>query len=169
MMKAMFDTRLCAEPEALYELLYAPDVRRQWDTSIGAYTEIEKEAEDTVQYYMHNKAPWPFSDRDFVETRFIRRRENGDMEICFKASQHSEYPEREKIVRGETIIGGQMFRKRRTGNGEMRLMITTILQADMKGEIPKKMIKVTLPTSFMKWFRTIKKELQKRYGYTEVQ
>ena len=100
---------------------------------------------------MLNKAPWPFKDRDFTETRYIRKRINGDIEIYFSASEHQDYPEiKDKAIRGETIIGGQFFRKRISPiTGLPTLIVTSICQADMKGVVPKKALKVTLPSSVL--------------------
>ena len=162
MMKAFFDLELDVEPELLYDILYDPTARKKWDSSIGDYKIINQIRDDAVQYYMLNKAPWPFADRDFVETRYIRRRNNGDMEIFYQASESEEFLESgNKVIRGQTIFGGQIFRKRISPNtGKPSLLITTICQADLKGEIPKKLLKITLPSSMLKWFRAIKKQLE---------
>ena len=162
MMKAFFDLELDVEPELLHDILYDPKSRKKWDTSIGEYKVIDKIRDDVVQYYMLNKAPWPFTDRDFVETRYVRRRNNGDMEIFYRASESEEFVESgDKVIRGQTIFGGQIFRKRISPNsGKPSLLITTICQADLKGEIPKKLLKITLPSSMLKWFRSIKKQLE---------
>ena len=161
-MKALFDMEIDAEPEDMYDVIYNPIIRKGWDNSIGAYNEIIRPSDDVIHYYMLNKAPWPFKDRDFTEIRYIRRRVNGDMEIYFSALGHQDYPEvKEKAIRGETIIGGQIFRKRISPiTGLPTLMVTSICQADMKGEVPKKALKVTLPSSVLKWYRSLKKQLQ---------
>ena len=164
LMKAFFDMELNVEPEDMYDIIYNPEVRKKWDTSIADYHIINQISDDVIHYYMLNKAPWPFKDRDFTEVRYIRRRVNGDMEIYFTGLAHHEYPEpKDKIIRGETIIGGQIFRKRISPiTGEPTLMVTTICQADMRGEVPKKVLKVTLPSSVLKWYRSVKKQLQLR-------
>lgn len=40
---------------------------------------------------MYNKAPWPFSDRDFVEKRYTRYRENGDIEAFYIDCPHPDF------------------------------------------------------------------------------
>lgn len=164
LMKAFFDMEMDIEPEDMYDVIYNPEVRKKWDGSIGAYNIINSVSDDVVHYYMLNKAPWPFKDRDFTEIRYIRRRANGDMEIYFTGLSHQDFPEvREKAIRGETIIGGQVFRKRISPiTGERTLMVTTICQADLRGEVPKKALKVTLPSSVLKWYRNVKKQLHLR-------
>ena len=164
LMKAFFDMEMNVEPEEMYNIIYNPEMRKKWDTSIAAYQIINQVSDDVIQYYMLNKAPWPFKDRDFTEIRYIRRRVNGDIEIYFTGRAHQEYPEpKEKTIRGETIIGGQIFRKRISQTtGKPTLLVTTICQADMRGEVPKKALKVTLPSSVLKWYRSVKKQLQLR-------
>lgn len=161
LMKAFFDLELNVEPDLVYNILYNPEIRKKWDSSLGEYTEFNKQ-EGVIQYYMLNKAPWPFADRDFVETRYIRKRENGDLEVCFSATTHEDFPElKENAVRAEVIIGGQIFRKRVSPNtGQVSLIISTIVQADLKGEIPKKMMKITLPVSVFNWFKSVKKQVE---------
>lgn len=165
-MKAFLDLEMEVDPEIVYKVVYEPETRKKWDKSIEIYTEIEKIREDVIQYYMHNKAPWPLTDRDFIETRFIRKRINGDLEIYFTASENESYPDKgSKVIRGETIIGGQIYRKRISpSTGKMSLMITSIFQADLKGEIPKKVLKVTLPSSVLKWFKTVKRQVEGLVG-----
>jgi hypothetical protein len=163
LMMAMLDLEICAEPEDLYAVIYDYEIRKKWDSSIGEYREVKREGDDVITYYMHNKAPWPFADRDFVETRFIRKRENGDMEIFFRGERNEDYPEFRKIVRGETVFGGQIFRKRVSNKtGKETLIVTTICQADMKGDIPPKALKVTFPINVIKWFKSVKKQLNAR-------
>lgn len=161
-LKAFFDMELDAYPQDLYEILYMPEYRMRWDNDIQAFYEIGHLTEDAVQYYMHNKAPWPFKDRDFVETRYRRKRVNGDNEILYLSLEHGEFPEnKEKAIRAETIIGGQIFRRRISpSTGKPSLYVTTIFQADMKGDIPKKALKITVPSNMLKWYRTVKKQLQ---------
>lgn len=161
MVKAFFDLELDAEPELLYNILYDPATRKKWDQGVSEFVEIEKIRDDVVQYYMLNKAPWPFADRDFVENRYTRKRTNGDLEIFYQGTENNEFlPNQGKVIRGETLLGGQVFRKRLSPNtGKPSLMITAICQADLKGEIPKKLMKVTLPSSLLRWFTSIKKQV----------
>ena len=163
MMKAFFDFEIDVEPQLVYDVIYDPDIRKKWDNSLAEYNLIQKQ-NDVIQYYMHNKAPWPFDDRDFVETRFLRNRCNGDLEVYFRASVSEQYSEtHEKIVRGETILGGQIFRRRISPNtGKMSLIVTTIVQADIKGEVPKKLLRVTFPATVLSWFRSVKKQVDIR-------
>jgi hypothetical protein len=160
-MKAFFDLELEVDPQLAYSVIYDPQIRKKWDRTLAEY-EILRNEGDLIQYYMRNTAPWPFDDRDFVETRYIRKRNNGDLEVYFRASFNENFQNPpEKTVRGEVVLGGQIFRGRVSPNtGKNSLIITTIVQADLKGEVPKKLLKVSLPASVFSWFRSVKKQVE---------
>ena len=87
--RAAFDFELDLTPDDLYAVLYDVELRKQWDSdSVLEYEEFEHPYSDSVLYYMVNKAPWPFSSRDFVERRLIRRTSEGDIEIVFFNIEH---------------------------------------------------------------------------------
>jgi len=87
--RAAFDFELDMTPDDLYAVLYDVELRKQWDSdSILEYEEFERPYPDSVLYYMVNKVPWPFANRDFVERRLIRRTLQGDIEIAFFNTEH---------------------------------------------------------------------------------
>ena len=91
--RAEFDFDLDVTPQDLYTVLYDQNIRKKWDTdSILEYEEFEKPFPDSILYYMVNKVPWPFSNREFVERRLIRRTESGDLELVFFATEHEVVP-----------------------------------------------------------------------------
>lgn len=170
MVKALFDMEINASPEELYFLLYDVETRKTWDkASVGEYVEIYK-TQDVVGYYMLNKAPWPFADRDFIERRYIRKRDNGDIEIYYCQHDEPDYQStNKKAERGKTIFGGQIIRKRISKvSGEPTLLVTMISQADMNGKIPAKALRETLPASLIKWYRSVRKELVKNISISRT-
>ena len=127
------------------------------------FLEIEKFSDDVVQYYMINKAPWPLTNRDFVETRYTRYKENGDIEIFYSESESDQYKQpAEKVERAKTIFGGQIFREVELKTGKT-LIVTLLSQAEMGGKIPSKVLKETLPLSLLNWYKAIRKELLKNH------
>lgn len=87
--RASFDFDLDATPDDFYAVMYNVPLRKKWDTeSILEYEEFEKPYPDSILYYMVNKVPWPFANREFVERRFIRRSLTGDIEIVFHHTEH---------------------------------------------------------------------------------
>jgi hypothetical protein len=161
--RAEFDMELDLKPQDLYFILFDVSTRMSWDSSsVLEYVEFDRLNHDCVLYYMQNKAPWPFSNRDFVERRFTRQRKNGDLEVFYSAISHSAYPERSRVERGATIIGGQLFRRKLKPDGRFTLVVTSISQADMKGKVPAKALQETLPSSLEKWYRSVKAVVQAR-------
>lgn len=157
--KALFNMKVDADPQVLYDLLYNVNARTAWDSSVLDYQELSQLDKDTVVYYMLNKAPWPFNNRDFVEVRYTRRAVNGDIEIFYKETEwdHSGTPGAE---RGRTLFAGQVFRRISTPQGKT-LLVTLISQAVFSSKIPPKALKETLPLSLLNWYKTVRKELIK--------
>lgn len=153
-----------ANPEDLQFLMYDLEARKSWDkASVLTFVEISKISSDASCFYMLNKAPWPFANRDFVEQRLVRRRDNGDIENLTLEITHPDYPVVKKVERARTVLGGTLFRKRISKlTGEPTLLVTMITQADMNGVIPAKFISETLPSSLLKWYKTMQAELLKK-------
>ena len=164
MVKALFNLRVNATPNELYQILYNIDIRKAWDkASVLEFQELDKPAGDVVKYYMLNKAPWPFTNRDFIETRYTRIKESGDIEIFYKEAEGDFVIENnEKIERGNTIFGGQIFRLADVPSGKT-LLVTLISHCEMRGKIPPKALKETLPLSLLNWYRSVRKELLKNH------
>lgn len=155
--------QVTASPSDLYTLLYDLDIRKIWDNSVIEFQELERLAEDVQQYYMLNKAPWPFTNRDFIETRYSRTKQNGDLEIIYHQSEHNLFTEvPEKTERGKTIFGGQIFREVQLGESKT-LLVTLVSQAEMGGKIPPKAVKDTLPFTLLNWYKSVRKELLKSH------
>jgi hypothetical protein len=155
--RAVFDMEMDFKPKDLYFMLYDVPTRMSWDSSsVLEYEEFQRLSHDCVLYYMQNKAPWPFSNRDFVEQRLVRTRINGDIEVFYSAVTHSAYPPRSKIERGTTVVGGQLIRRRLRPDGSFTVIVTAISQADMKGKIPAKALQDTLPSSLEKWYQSVR-------------
>jgi hypothetical protein len=112
---------------------------------------------------MLNKAPWPFSDRYFIEERNMRYRSNGDIEVLHKDVQSDYVPKcAGKAEKARTIVGGQIIRRRIDPfTNQPTLLVTLINQTDMGGKIPPKVLSTTLPSSLIKWYRTVKKVIEK--------
>lgn len=160
----MVNLEIDAEPERLLEIMYDLDKRKKWDKqSVLEFVELERPSEDVLIYYMANKAPWPFSDRDFIDKRYIRRRSNGDIEIFSHHTNYENLPEiSKKCERGKTIIAGQIIRRRiDPSTSAPTILFTLINQSDMGGKIPPKVLSDTLPASMVKWCKTIQTTLTK--------
>jgi hypothetical protein len=107
---AYLDTQFT--PADIYRLVNDVEIRKRWnDENLVEFHELERPADDVVIYYKQNKAPWPFKNRDFVEKRYVNRLQNGDIYTCFESTESDLMPVRKECERGETIVGGMMFRQ----------------------------------------------------------
>jgi len=161
---AFCNFELDASPEDFVHALYDVEARKKWDKpSVMEFFELSKPANDVTNYYMLNKAPWPFSDRYFIEERNMRYRSNGDIEVIYKDVQSDYVPKcAGKAEKARTIIGGQIVRRRIDPfTNQPTLLVTLINQTDMGGKIPPKVLSTTLPSSLIKWYRTVKKVIEK--------
>lgn len=161
---AFCNLELDVNPEDFAYALFDIEARKKWDkSSVMEYLELGKPATDVTNYYMLNKAPWPFSDRYFIEERIMRYRSNGDIEVLYKDLEIDYLPQgAAKAEKAKTIIGGQIIRRRIDPvTNKPTLLITFINQTDMGGKIPPKALSTTLPSSLIKWYRTIKKVMEK--------
>lgn len=88
--------------------MYTPEVRKKWDkVGVIELINIEEPTDDVCMYYMCNHAPWPFTNRDFLEMRYKRKRENGDIEAFFcNHSDTSFKAPYQNCVRAVTHVGG---------------------------------------------------------------
>lgn len=161
---AFCNFELDANPEDFVHALYDVEARKKWDKpSVMEFIELSKPSNDVTNYYMLNKAPWPFSDRYFIEERNMRYRSNGDIEVLYK-DLHSDYVPKGagKAEKARTIVGGQIIRRRIDPvTNKPTLLVTLINQTDMGGKIPPKVLSTTLPSSLIKWYRTVKKVIEK--------
>ena len=93
MVRAWFDMELPVKPSDLLRILHDVELRKKWDqASVLDYVEFERPEADVALYYMMNKAPWPFADRDFVERRMMRSKRNGDIEVFYRTFPHPVTP-----------------------------------------------------------------------------
>lgn len=83
------------------------------------------------KYYTLTKAPWPMKNRDFVEKRFCKTMENGDLIVYFHSTEDDCFPPVATAERAETILGGFIFRRVNL----QTISVSHIRQVDLKGNI----------------------------------
>jgi len=126
---AVFTT---VEYETLYDTLHDPDYRKVWDDKMIEGFLIEQiNSTNDVGYYSV-KMPFPLSNRDFVNERSWRVKENKEYVIMNHSVVHSKEPERKGFVRANSIKTGYLIRP----NAEGGCTITYQTQTDPRGSIP---------------------------------
>ncbi|CDJ65062.1 Start domain protein, related [Eimeria necatrix] len=86
--------------------------------------------------YCLMKAPFPVSNRDFLQWR--RTEEDPEAKIVrmlMRSADHPSMPERSGVVRAETLISGYIMQQKPDDENSSTLFI--LAQTDVRGLIPK--------------------------------
>ncbi|KAL8449067.1 hypothetical protein Emed_003419 [Eimeria media] len=79
--------------------------RLEWDTTFGDYRIIEKDVNGCEMIYCMMKAPFPVSNRDFLQwRRTIEDYDEGVVKMILRSADHPSVPERQGCVRAETLM-----------------------------------------------------------------
>ncbi|KAL8435829.1 hypothetical protein ACSSS7_002206 [Eimeria intestinalis] len=110
--------------------------RLEWDTTFGDYRIIEKDVNGCEMIYCMMKAPFPVSNRDFLQwRRTIEDYDEGVVKMMLRSADHPSVPERQGCVRAETLMSGYLMR--RSTNDPNSSTLFLVAQTDVKGLIPK--------------------------------
>lgn len=119
----------------LYDTLHDPDYRKTWDDSMAEGTELQVLDDNNDVGYYAAKAPMGVTNRDFVNQRMWRvREEEGEFIIMNHSVKHKDRPDPMKgYLRAISIRSGYLVRGDLDGDSCEMLYIT---QADMMGWVP---------------------------------
>ena len=157
------------EPEHLLHVLADSEARSTWDSNITESSVLNKVSDSLSLIHIGIKAPFPYSNRDFVQKR-VHFKADGAFYSYFSSTQDMVRPVerhngRELYVRGQMIIGYQVLR--RVGDC-WRLFIAA--QTDLKVKragrvtqmkiVPHKLVKVVFPKTQEKWYQRFRKAVE---------
>lgn len=127
--------------------------RREWDKTFEDFCLVEANIYENEITYNALRAPWPASDREFLQwRRMINKLDDGtstsspncahdgklivESRILHRSADHPKYPEptSNKIIRAESVISSYVFRKL-PNNPNVHIMLLT--QTDIKGIVPR--------------------------------
>lgn len=128
----------------VFDTLCDLDARSSWDpmcVEARVVEQINNSPGTTVQY-IRTKAVWPTASRDTVVLGTVRDLGDGRLFAVNSSFEHEATPERvkEKIVRMETAVAGHIITSEPGAPNKCRLV--QILDADLKGWIPEKVIQM---------------------------
>jgi len=126
---AQFDDVSAVE---LYDVLHDPEYRAVWDENMIEGFNIEQLDKFNDVGYYSAKAPYPLSNRDFLNQRSWRVREDKEYLIMNHSIFHAKCPEKKGFVRANSILTGYLVRVRPEGG----CTLTYLTQTDPKGSIP---------------------------------
>ncbi|CBZ53350.1 putative phosphatidylcholine transfer protein [Neospora caninum Liverpool] len=133
-------------------------MRLQWDSTFEDYRVIEPNVSHNEIIYCLMKAPFPVSNRDFLQWRRTEvDMEAGVVKMLMRSASHPSIPERPGVVRAETILSGYIMEQR--GPNSSSLFI--VAQTDVKGLIPKWVVNTTAARAPVGWVDNLKKACAK--------
>jgi hypothetical protein len=120
-------------PVVLYDVLHDPEYRTVWDEAMieGFLIEQLDKCND-VGYYSAKSPVSLVSNRDFVNQRSWRMKEDKEYVIFNHSVPHVKMPEKRGFVRARSILTGYLVRARDGGG----CSLTYLTQTDPKGMIP---------------------------------
>ncbi|KAI8605360.1 hypothetical protein EDD21DRAFT_401330 [Dissophora ornata] len=139
-----------------FDTLCDLDRRSEWDPMCVEAKVLEEVSPpgSTIQY-VRTKAVWPTASRDTVVLGTVKDLGSGGLFMVNSSIEHASMPERvkEKIVRMETTVAGHVI----TPEEGNRCKLVQILDADLKGWIPDKVIQMVSTKAVPDGLRAVNK------------
>jgi len=135
--------RMNSSASVTFDAMCDLDRRSDWDPMCVEARVLEevKALPGTTVQYIRTKAVWPTASRDTVVLGTIKELEDGRLFMVNASVEHPSMPERvkEKIVRMETAVAGHIITPE---EGFLSCRLVQVLDADLKGWIPDKVIQM---------------------------
>ncbi|KFH63483.1 hypothetical protein MVEG_10892 [Podila verticillata NRRL 6337] len=154
-------------PAVTFDLLSEIGRRVEWDPLCVEAKTIADIAPGTKIQYVRTKGMWPTASRDTVVLGTIKDLGEGTYCNITTSVEHPGMPERvkEKFVRMETTIAGQIIGPEPGFPNKCRLV--QVLDADLKGWIPEKVIQMVSTKAVPEGMRNVNKLIPTIQPYTE--
>eukprot|EP00656_Telonema_subtile_P057742 TRINITY_DN9570_c0_g1_i3.p1 TRINITY_DN9570_c0_g1~~TRINITY_DN9570_c0_g1_i3.p1 ORF type:complete len:518 (-),score=143.28 TRINITY_DN9570_c0_g1_i3:394-1947(-) len=144
-----------APAHCCYRALAELQERRSWDHTAKELSAVDNIDHNTSIYYTLVEGIFGMQPRDFVDIRHMVVLPNGVHVIVFAAIEHPSRPELPGIVRGTTLLAGQLIKP----IDEHSCMLTTVTQVDIKGNIPVYLVNKVATRSPIEWFHALRVHL----------
>ncbi|KAG0094020.1 hypothetical protein BGZ93_009411 [Podila epicladia] len=154
-------------PAVTFDLLSEISRRVEWDPLCVEAKTIADIAPGTKIQYVRTKGIWPTASRDTVVLGTVKDLGEGTYCNITTSVEHPGMPERvkEKFVRMETAIAGQIIGPEPGFPNKCRLV--QVLDADLKGWIPEKVIQMVSTKAVPEGMRNVNKLIPTIEPYTE--
>ncbi|KAF9357932.1 hypothetical protein BGX26_002782 [Mortierella sp. AD094] len=150
--------------DALCEL----ERRLEWDPMCVEARVLEEVAQHpgTTVQYVRTKAVWPTASRDTVVLGTVKDLGSKGLFMVNSSIEHESMPERvkEKIVRMETTVAGHLITP---GEDGASCRLVQVVDADLKGWIPEKVIQMVSTKAVPDGLRAINALIPKVTPYSE--
>lgn len=148
--------RMNSSASVTFDAMCDLDRRSDWDPMCVEARVLEevKALPGTTVQYIRTKAVWPTASRDTVVLGTIKELEDGRLFMVNASVEHPSMPERvkEKIVRMETAVAGHIITPE---EGFLSCRLVQVLDADLKGWIPDKVIQMGRQSLFFYAFLSL--------------
>ncbi|KAG0342368.1 START domain-containing protein 10 [Podila horticola] len=153
-------------PAVTFDLLSEISRRIEWDPLCVEAKTIADIAPGTKIQYVRTKGMWPTASRDTVVLGTVKDLGEGTYCNITTSVEHPGMPERvkEKFVRMETAIAGQIIGPEPGFPNKCRLV--QVLDADLKGWIPEKVIQMVSTKAVPEGMRNVNKLIPTIEPYT---
>ncbi|KAF9178830.1 START domain-containing protein 10 [Haplosporangium sp. Z 11] len=133
---------MSSSPAVVFDALCDLDRRSEWDPMCVEARVLEEVCPGTTVQYVRTKAVWPTASRDTVVLGTVKDLGDKGLFMVNASMEHASMPERvkEKIVRMETTVAGHVITP--VAGDENCCRLVQILDADLKGWIPDKVIQM---------------------------
>ena len=124
--------------QELATCLLEDELRKVWDPNFKNPQVLEKLNETTDVYYFVAEAPFPLSNRDFVNKRYFLKNHDGvDYFSYMTATEHPSKPATTSLVRGKFHQFARIVRQDKSGSG---CRLTIIMQSEFGGNVPSMVV-----------------------------
>ncbi|KAF8937666.1 START domain-containing protein 10 [Haplosporangium gracile] len=157
--------QMCNTPAATFDTLCDLENRLSWDPMCVEAKVLEEVTPGTTVQYIRTKAVWPTASRDTVVLGTVKDLGERGLFMVNASIEFESMPERvkEKIVRMQTAVAGHVI----TPLDGNRSRLTQIVDADMKGWIPDKVIQMVSTKAVPDGLRAVNKLLPKIDSYQD--
>ncbi|CDJ42325.1 hypothetical protein ETH_00018720 [Eimeria tenella] len=136
------------------------ECRLKWDTTFADYRIVENDVDGCEMIYCVMKAPFPISNRDFLQWRLtVEKPEEGVVKMMLRSADHPSIPEQSGCVRAETLISGYLMRQSSSDPNSSSLFI--VAQTDVKGLLPKWLVNSTAARAPVSWVDNLRRACKK--------
>eukprot|EP00658_Telonema_sp_P-2_P008532 TRINITY_DN13217_c0_g1_i22.p1 TRINITY_DN13217_c0_g1~~TRINITY_DN13217_c0_g1_i22.p1 ORF type:complete len:542 (+),score=121.91 TRINITY_DN13217_c0_g1_i22:276-1901(+) len=144
-----------APAHCCYRALCELEERRTWDKNTEEMKILERLDENSCLYYSLVQGIFGMQPRDFLDLRHMVVLPNGTHVIVFVSAESDQCPAKPGVVRGCTILSGQMIKP--VDNNSC--LLTVVSQVDIKGSIPVYLVNKVAARSPIEWFHSLRVHL----------
>ncbi|KAF9126313.1 START domain-containing protein 10 [Mortierella sp. 14UC] len=157
--------QMCNTPAVTFDTLCDLENRLSWDPMCVEARVLDEVAPGTTVQYIRTKAVWPTASRDTVVLGTVKDLGSQGLFMVNASIEYAGMPERvkEKIVRMQTAVAGHVI----TPLDGNRSKLTQIVDADMKGWIPDKVIQMVSTKAVPDGLRAVNKLMPKMDPYQD--